>query len=149
MKNPSVEDLTYLKSLRDAPGGRLPLPQDHITMQRVKALQQKGFVRVIQRSLLELGEDCVEITVAGRDAVSAWERSLDAENKELERLRQKAEKESAQSAKQDASERRAARRSWWQFWLGLLMGWILGGFTAREAFTWLAALFQGSAPPVG
>lgn len=76
MKNPSVEDLTYLKSLRDAPGGRLPLPQDHITMQRVKALQQKGFVRVIQRSLLELGEDCVEITVAGRDAVSAWERSL-------------------------------------------------------------------------
>lgn len=76
MKNPSVEDLAYLKSLRDAPGGRLPLPQDHITMQRVKALQQKGFVRVIQRSLLELGEDCVEITVAGRDAVSAWERSL-------------------------------------------------------------------------
>ncbi len=76
MKNPSVEDLTYLKSLRDAPSGRLPLPQDHITMQRVKALQQKGFVRVIQRSLLELGEDCVEITVAGRDAVSAWERSL-------------------------------------------------------------------------
>lgn len=76
MKNPSVEDLAYLKSLRDAPGGRLPLPQDHITMQRVKALQQKGFVRVIRRSLLELGEDCVEITVAGRDAVSAWERSL-------------------------------------------------------------------------
>ena len=75
MKNPSVEDLAYLKSLRDAPGGRLPLPQDHITMQRVKALQQKGFVRVIQRSLLELGEDCVEITVAGRDAVSAWERT--------------------------------------------------------------------------
>lgn len=76
MKNPSVEDLTYLNSLRDAPSGRLTLPQDHITMQRVKALQQKGFVRVIQRSLLELGEDCVEITVAGRDAVSAWERSL-------------------------------------------------------------------------
>lgn len=149
MKNPSVEDLTYLNSLRDAPSGRLTLPQDHITMQRVKALQQKGFVRVIQRSLLELGEDCVEITVAGRDAVSAWERSLDAENKELERLRQEAEKEAAQSAKQDASERRAARRSWWQFWLGLLMGWILGGFTAREAFTWLAALFQGAAPPVG
>lgn len=146
---PSVEDLTYLKSLRDAPGGRLPPPQDHITRQRVAALRQKGLVKVNQRSMLGDGEDYVEITVAGRDAVSAWERSLDAENKELERLRQEAEKEAAQSAKQDASERRAARRSWWQFWLGLLMGWVLGGFTAREAFTWLAALFQGSVPPVG
>lgn len=146
---PSVEDLAYLKSLRDAPGGRLPPPEDRITRQRVKMLQQNGFVRVIQRSLMELGEDYVEITVTGRDAVSAWERSLDAENEELERLRQKAEKEAAQSAKQDASEKRAARRSWWQFWLGLLMGWVLGGFTAREAFTWLAALFQSSVPPVG
>ena len=73
---PSVEDLAYLKSLRDAPGGRLPPPQDHITKQRVAALRQNGFVRAIQRSLLELGEDYVEITVAGRDAVSAWERSL-------------------------------------------------------------------------
>lgn len=73
---PSVEDLAYLKSLRDAPGGRLPPPQDHITKQRVAALRLNGFVRAIQRSLLELGEDYVEITVAGRDAVSAWERSL-------------------------------------------------------------------------
>ena len=149
MKTPSVEDLAYLKSLRDAPGGRLPFPADFQTRQRVAALRQKGLVKLVQRSLLGGGEDYVEITVAGRDAVSAWERSLDAENEELERLRQKAEKEAAQSAKQDASERRAARRSWWQFWLGLLLGWVLGGFTAREAFTWLFALFQGSAPPSG
>ena len=124
MKSPSVEDLAYLKSLRDAPGGRLPLPQDHITKQRVAALRQNGFVRVIRRSMLELGEDCVEITIAGRDAVSEWERSLDAENKKLERLRQEAEKEAAQSAKQDASERRENQRSWWQFWLDLLFGWL-------------------------
>lgn len=124
MKSPSVEDLAYLKSLRDAPGGRLPLPKDHITKQRVAALRQNGFVRVIRRSMLELGEDCVEITIAGRDAVSEWERSLDAENKELERLRQEAEKEAAQSAKQDASERRENQRSWWQFWLDLLFGWL-------------------------
>lgn len=146
---PSVEDLAYLKSLRDAPGGRLPFPADSLTQQRVAALRQKGLVKLVQRSLLGDGEDYVEITVAGRDAVSAWERSLYAENEELERLRQEAEKEAAQSAKQDASERRAARRSWWQFWLGLLLGWILGGFTAQDVFTWLAALFQGSAPPVG
>ena len=72
----SVEDYIYLKLFQNAPGGRLAFPNDQKTQQRVALLNQKGLVKIDRRSLMEAGKDYVEITVAGRDAVSAWERSL-------------------------------------------------------------------------
>ena len=55
------------------------------------------------------------------------------------RLKQKAENQARKRSKQHADEAEAERlriqdirRSWWQFWLGLLLGWILGGFTFQD-----------------
>lgn len=138
----SMEDLQYLQSLVNSPDGQLPYPQDVRQQQRIRALRHAGYLSVAELAFLGYDKDFVRPTAMGRDAVAEWQRLLNAENEELERLREKAKKEAAQSAKQDASERRSARRSWWQFWLGLLLGWILGGFTPEEVFAWIRGLFH-------
>lgn len=51
-------------------------------------------------------------------------------------------KEKAKEAKDDRLRARDARRSWWQFALGLILGWILGGFTFREFLDWMMGLFR-------
>ncbi|MEA5016150.1 MAG: hypothetical protein VB099_16485 [Candidatus Limiplasma sp.] len=51
------------------------------------------------------------------------------------RIEEHSEHEAKEQAKEHKAERvrvQDARRSWWQFALGLLFGWILGGFTFRE-----------------
>lgn len=50
-------------------------------------------------------------------------------------------KEKAKEAKDDRLRAQDARRSWWQFALGLILGWILGGFTFREFLDWIMGLF--------
>ena len=38
--------------------------------------------------------------------------------------------------------RRDARRSWWQFILGLIIGWLLGAVTPNQAVTWLKGIMK-------
>lgn len=66
-----------------------------------------------------------------------------------EGLSRKREQEAKKRAQQDAEkdEQRRLRtndiwRSWWQFFLGLVLGWLLGGFTPQEVFQWLVSLFK-------
>lgn len=48
-----------------------------------------------------------------------------------------------QKAKQHSKERaQDRRRSWWQFWLGLFIGWVLGGITFQEVISLLIAWFK-------
>lgn len=50
--------------------------------------------------------------------------------------------EAEEEAKQD---RKQKRRAFWnvvKFWVGLLVGWALGGFTPKEVFEWAEKLFQ-------
>ena len=49
-----------------------------------------------------------------------------------------AQKESAQ----DAKERRRYIFERIEFWIGLLVGWLLGGLTPKEVFEWVGSLFH-------
>lgn len=75
--------------------------------------------------------------------------ALQAHEEELERLEKEAEQQAQETAKQDREKAADIRRSWVQFGLGLLLGWILGGFTFDEAVRFIlkvheivAGLFQ-------
>lgn len=49
---------------------------------------------------------------------------------------------SKKEAKQNAKENRRAFWSAIKFWVGLILGWILGGFTPQEVFGWLVEFFR-------
>lgn len=51
---------------------------------------------------------------------------------------QKAKKE----AKQNSKEKRRAFWSAIKFWVGLIFGWLLGGFTPQQVFEWIGSLFH-------
>ena len=81
------------------------------------------------------------LTLAGRDALSAHDKRLE------QQAQDKADKD-AEKRERKAADVRAqrlhsgdVRRSWLHFFAGLLIGWLLGGFTPREAWDFLAELF--------
>ena len=56
----------------------------------------------------------------------------------LNQFREKTKEESEQKAKEK-------RRALWgelKFWIGLFLGWLLGGFTPKEVFRFLFGFFQ-------
>ena len=67
---------------------------------------------------------------------------LAAHEEQLDRLRNEAEDKASQNAKKDRAERKANSRSWWQFFLGLVFGWLLGSFTAGDVLRWLIDLLR-------
>ena len=74
---------------------------------------------------LHLDPPFYTLTLEGRERLALLE----------DELKEKAQKEADDRAKDNNEKRwrsRAARRSWWQFALGLLIGWILGGYTFKE-----------------
>lgn len=91
-------------------------------------LKSKGWIRLYI-------DGSAEITPGGRLALLTHQE-------ELARL----EKEAKQHAEEKAEEHREnvvqARRSWLQFWLGLFIGWVLGGFTFNEFVTFVIGLFH-------
>ena len=144
VSNPSVEDLQYLESLEKAPNGQLPYPHDNQEQQRIRVLRNAGYLKIARRSLLDLGEDSVQITVKGRDTVAEWRRSLRQQADEATQR----EKEKCESQKRaDELAHKDARRSWWQWFLRILfdlliflLGVYLGG--ATKTFQWFIAIFH-------
>lgn len=53
-----------------------------------------------------------------------------------------AEQESQYQANQDAKQKRGAFRSWVQFFLGIFLGWLLGGITPHEVWQLIFDFFQ-------
>lgn len=144
--NISEETLSFLAAFPTDPGGLLNTD----AVSRLSASNRERLGNLCDAGYVSYGR-CIPpngdheewryaLTVKGVDALAA-------KGKELDRLRDQAQKEAAQRAQQDAADKRSARRSWWQFWLGLVLGWILGSFTARDVLSWLVKLFQSPAPP--
>lgn len=69
----------------------------------------------------------VTIDPGGYEALSAYEE-------QLRRLGEQAKEKANQDAQKKAWRLADVRRSWFQFFLGLLLGWVLGGFTAQDVF---------------
>lgn len=54
----------------------------------------------------------------------------------------KSDEKSKKEAAQCAKENRRYFFERFEFWGGLILGWILGGFTPQEVFGWLVGFFQ-------
>lgn len=143
----SQENLDFLCAVAAASDGRIPFPGSPDDQQRAKALIAAGCLVLIRRSMLEAGEDYIQITVKGRDEVAEYRRSC-AER--LEQAVKEAEREEDRRVAQDRSDelaRKDARRSWLQFWLRALidiaiffLGVYLGG--ATSTFQWFISVFH-------
>ena len=75
--------------------------------------------------------------------------ALQAHEEELERLEQEAKQQADGNTKEKQEKAADTRRSWWQFWLGILLGWLLGGITFEdfvrffmEVYEMVVGLFQ-------
>lgn len=68
-----------------------------------------------------------------------WAYQIDSAGIEvLNQFRDEAKKEAKENSQQK-------RRAFWgavKFWVGLILGWVLGGFTPKEVFGWIRSLFQ-------
>ena len=68
-----------------------------------------------------------------------WFYALDSLGKEvMNTANDNAQKE----ATHDAKERRRYIFERIEFWIGLLVGWLLGGLTPKEVFEWAGSLFH-------
>ncbi len=66
--------------------------------------------------------------------------ALAAEEEIRRSLNHQAKEKAQENAERKAERVNDVRRSWWQFWFGLLIGWLLGGVTFEEVFTWVLQL---------
>lgn len=89
----------------------------------VSLCEQKGFI-------LRRGT-CFAITPLG----------LERHTELLQHLSQ-AQQHAQQEANEEARDHRNAARSWWQFLLGLLIGWLLGCFTPQEVWNVIFTFFH-------
>lgn len=107
---------------------------------RLRNLADRGFLYQGSRKddTLPFGQDIsytYRLTIAGKDKLSAFCKKREQESK------QRAEAD-AQEHKADRLRVKEARRSWWQFWLGLLIGWILGNITPFGVWDWLMSIIK-------
>lgn len=51
------------------------------------------------------------------------------------------EKQAQQQARANSQQQRSYRHSWWQFFLGVFLGWLLGGFTPQQVWQFFHQLF--------
>ena len=130
MNFPSSEAVRLLEFLRvsgDVPEDRLPAGY---ALELLPVLVADGFV--VKFSILLPGME-------PEYPYGLWGyRITSAGDEVLHKLRDAAQKEAKQNAKEN-------RRAFWsaiKFWVGLIAGWILGGFTPQEVFQWISGLFQ-------
>ena len=111
-----------IKSTKELPGDDQPF---------VREFQKKGWINVrifgiyvvdpVAETLLQEYDDALE--------KKAQESAEQNANEEIRRSR-------------EASLRSAdIRRDWWMLWLGLFIGWLLGGFTPQEFWVFIKSLF--------
>lgn len=87
--------------------------------------------------------DAVAITELGTQALLASKQSIT----ELAQHRaEDAAKEAAKEAKAEGLRVKDTRRSWWQFFLGLFLGWVLGGITPQEVWNLIRTLLGVAHP---
>lgn len=68
--------------------------------------------------------------------------ALASEKEERDRFDREADQKANDRAENNRRYTKDVRRSWWQFFLGLFFGWILGGFTFGEAVALLKELIH-------
>lgn len=102
----------------------------------VHEADMKAFLSLRERSLIveERGHmACVTV-----DALHALAAAQDHRKKTAEENRYR----DLQQQRDDERNRKDARRSWFQFWLGLALGWILGGVSSAPLWTWLQSFLS-------
>ena len=108
------------------------------------SLEEKHLVELLSRysSGSERPEDYVVITPLGRDALDEHGQAL--KEHAQEKAYKAAEKRDRQASELRAERQHAGdvRRSWFHFFGGVLVGWILGGFTLAEFCQWIGSLFH-------
>jgi hypothetical protein len=75
--------------------------------------------------------DAVTITVLGTQVLLATKQSNE---EQAQHRAEDSAKEAAKKAEAKGLRKNDTRRSWWQFVLGLFLGWILGGILPQDVW---------------
>lgn len=109
-----------------------------INTSEIRDVDMKAFYSLTARHLLVPdGEYRYRVTPDALNALAAAEETA-------KRLAVEDHRQFVKDEVEDKRYRQTARRSWWQFWLGLLIGWILGGFTFPTFWNFVFSIFQKS-----
>lgn len=127
---PSPESLKVLKAL-NVP---YPIPEDRLP----KNVNLSLIPFLLERELVKK----ISLVPPGREdeyPYGLWAYIIDSAGLEV---LQEADEELQKEAKQDAKDKRRYFFERVEFWLGILIGWFLGGFTPETVFSWIKELFH-------